>query len=108
MVKFGFTQWCVDKSINFDNKTVLMASNCAPSMCPADPRAMKSQRRYETSWRYDDGKRFIPGDIYVKCSVHKWEDGREVSGQGNGDGEARGLLCHQHDMSTCHDLKQFF
>ena len=88
MVKYGFPQWCVDKSINFDNKTVLMSSSCAPSMCPADPRAMKSQRFDKTSWRYyDDEDVFRPGAIYVTCSVHKWEEGREVSGPG--------LLCHQ-------------
>ena len=92
MVKYGFPQWCVDKSINFDNKTVLMASNCAPSMCPADPRAMKSLRFDKTSWRfYDDEDVFRPGAIYVRCSVHKWEEGREVSGLG----ETQGLLCHQ-------------
>ena len=40
------TAWSVDNTeVNF------MASGCAPSMCPADPRAMKSQRFDTTSWR---------------------------------------------------------
>lgn len=96
MVKFGFTQWVVDKSINFHNETALMASNCAPSLCPADPRALKSLRFDRTSWRYYDGENFKQGAIYVKCSVHKWEEGREVSGpSGPGLREAQGLLCHQ-------------
>ena len=71
-VRPGTAAWSVDKKgVN------IIGSGCAPSMCPADPRAMKGQRYDTTSWRYYDGEKCVQGDITVKCSVHKWEEGEE-------------------------------
>ena len=72
IVRPGTTAWSVNNT-----EVNKMESGCAPTMCPADPRAMKSQRYDTTSWRYYDGEKCVQGDITVKCSVHKWEEGEE-------------------------------
>ena len=76
--------WSVMDSVEHDDKcyqkTIRMTSGCAPSMCPADPRARTSKRFSATSWQYKyEGyiySLFFPydwkhGHITVKCSVHK-------------------------------------
>ena len=55
------TEWSIDNT-----NVNLMGNECAPSMPPADPRAMKSQRYDTTSWTYYNGEKFVPGDITVK------------------------------------------
>ena len=59
--------WLVQPSV--ESKVAWMASSCAPSMCPEDPRARTSERLGLTSWRYADNS-WKDGDITVKCSVH--------------------------------------
>ena len=61
--------WGVRDSV--EREGALMKSGCAPSMCPADPRARTSERWGVTSWEHWDGE-WRHGDITVKCSVHKY------------------------------------
>ena len=70
----GKVNWYVQERL--DKMGALMSSGCAPSLCPADPRAMRSQRSRVTSWKYSDGEeRMVQGrDITVKCSVHAYCD----------------------------------
>ena len=48
----------------------LLRSGCSPSQCPADSRARTDYWvEVISSWRYWD-RRWKPGDIQIKCSVH--------------------------------------
>ena len=38
--------------------------------CPASSANKKSDRNQRTSWRYYDGKAWLPGDVRVKCFSH--------------------------------------
>ena len=49
----------------------IIGSSCAPSMCPADPRARTSERYRVTSWSNWGGADWRYGQITVKCSIHK-------------------------------------
>ena len=69
LVPSGIVDWGVKESV--ESEGAVMSSGCAPSMCPADPRAGTSERFGRTSWQYWDGE-WRHGDITVKCSVHKY------------------------------------
>ena len=75
LVRPGYVQWGVSESVESDEGR--MRSSCAPSMCPADQRALTSERFGWTSWQYKHLRLFASdkwkhGDITVKCSVHKY------------------------------------
>ena len=77
LVKTSNVESCWSVRESGKNEGARMKSGCAPSMCPADPRARTSERFGQTSWKY---KHVMPigsdnykhGDITVKCSVHKY------------------------------------
>ena len=72
LVPPGKVYWRVTESV--ESEGGWMRSGCAPSMCPADPRAKTNERQGWTSWLYGKGKEggWRHGDITVKCSVHKY------------------------------------
>ena len=71
LVPLDVVTWSVQDSVEM--KGGRMQSGCAPSLCPADPRARTSERVGYTSWIYGwyNGEA-RHGDITVKCSVHKY------------------------------------
>ena len=68
----GSNVWFVKKSVD-SSEGPYMHSGCAPSMCPADPRARTSVRTGQTSWRHWNGRNwtYIWG-ITIKCKVHTY------------------------------------
>ena len=77
LVPPGKDEWVVKESIQ--GRGAQIASSCAPSMCPADPRARSSVLLDRTAWVYMDcinmdgdqeTDEWRQGDITVKCSVH--------------------------------------
>ena len=71
LVEAGHVPWYVKESV--DSEEVYMHSGCAPSMCPADPRARTREETGQTSWRYWDGRNWTYiGGITIKCSVHRY------------------------------------
>ncbi len=75
LVTPGYVHWSVQESVESEGPRML--SGCAPSLCPADPRARRSERMGYTSWGYKHVKlfgshKFKRGHITVKCSVHKY------------------------------------
>ena len=72
LVPPGKDEWDVKESIQ--GRGAQIASSCAPSMCPADPRAGSSVLLNKTSWvyRYRKTDEWRQGDIKVKCSVHNY------------------------------------
>ena len=74
LVPPGYDEWGVRESVERSGAEI--ASCCAPTMCPADPRAGRSDWSNRTSWVYRDGDKktemWKQGDITVKCSVHKY------------------------------------
>ena len=69
LVRPGYSSWRVQESV--ESEWSWMQSGCAPTMCPADPRAQTSERNGQESWRYPDNG-WKHGDITVKCSIHKY------------------------------------
>ena len=72
LVTPGTPCWSVQDSVESKGARKRMRSGCAPSMCPADPRARTSEWRGHTSWKYYGYRDWRHGDITVKCSVHKY------------------------------------
>ena len=69
LVPHGRIDWRVQDSVG-GVEGARLVSGCAPSMCPADPRARTSKRTGLTSWIYFSGEGWRHGAITVKCSVH--------------------------------------
>ena len=70
LVPPGYDEWGVRERVETEGAKI--ASCCAPSMCPADPRAGSSRPLDRTSWVFKDQTGdWIQGNIKVKCSVHK-------------------------------------
>ena len=65
LIRPDITVWSVRESV--ERWGAEMGSGCAPSMCPADPRAGISERLHQTSWKYKDGTEWRHGDIKLKC-----------------------------------------
>ena len=70
LVPPGKVNWRVKDSV--EGEETKMQSACAPSMCPADHRALTKEGLDMTSWKYSDKVEWRHGDITVKCSVHKF------------------------------------
>ena len=62
-VKPGTVNWRVRPT---PESVASIQSGCAPSLCPADKRAARSERRGQTSWAYFDNV-LKYGGILVKC-----------------------------------------
>ena len=70
LVTPGYADWGVQPSV--ETVGARMTSGCAPSLCPADPRARTNVRAGQTSWKYWGNREWKHGAITVKCSVHKY------------------------------------
>ena len=57
-----------------DGGSMYLWSTLSPSMCPADPRVAKHERRGRTHWIYKSkqGEHIESGDISVTCNKHKY------------------------------------
>ena len=66
--------WVVSSDIGGDigGDKVLMSSRSAPSLCPADPRAARDDRRRAKGWRHWSGGEWVQSDIRVACRTHTY------------------------------------
>ena len=74
LVEAGHVPWYVKESVDSE-EAYYMHSGCAPSMCPADPRARTREDTGQVSWGYwdGDGRNWTyTGGITIKCSVHTY------------------------------------
>ena len=66
--------WKVSNNMENTSEDILESGSC-PSMCPADPRAKRSQKRQRNCWIYKDTKNsnWIRNDtnINISCDTHK-------------------------------------
>ena len=67
-VPTGTTSWRIGPTI--DERGGWIKSASAGGGCPASSANKDSVRYQRTSWRYYDGKAWLPGDVRVKCFSH--------------------------------------
>ena len=67
-VPTGDSVWSIGPTI--DENSCWIQSGSAKDCCPASAANKKSDRMQQKSWRYQDGKAWVEGDIRVICMTH--------------------------------------